>query len=93
MDERANLFKEYLRLLDLVKPKIFVFENENVVGLMSMQKGQLFKQICNAFKERGYILEHAILNALDYGVPQIREEVFSWACLNALNKNSTFLNP
>ncbi len=38
-----------------------------------MQKGQLFKQICNAFKERGYILEHAILNALDYGVPQIRE--------------------
>ncbi len=49
MDEKANLFKEYLRLLDLVKPKMFVFEN--VVGLMSMQKGQLFKQICNAFKE------------------------------------------
>lgn len=53
MDEKANLFKEYLRLLDLVKPKIFVFEN--VVGLMSMQKGQLFQQICNAFKEREVI--------------------------------------
>ncbi|QDY63569.1 DNA (cytosine-5-)-methyltransferase [Helicobacter pylori] len=73
MDEKANLFKEYLRLLDLVKPKMFVFEN--VVGLMSMQKWQLFQQICNAFKERGCILEHAILNALDYGVPQIRERV------------------
>lgn len=91
MDEKANLFKEYLRLLDLVKPKIFVFEN--VVGLMSMQRGQLFKQICNAFKERDYILEHAILNALDYGVPQIREKVFWLACLNALNKNFTSPNP
>ncbi len=53
MDEKANLFKEYLHLLDLVKPKMFVFEN--VVGLMSMQKGQLFKQIRNAFKEREII--------------------------------------
>ncbi|RVZ52049.1 DNA cytosine methyltransferase [Helicobacter pylori] len=86
MDEKANLFKEYLRLLDLVKPKIFVFEN--VVGLMSMQKGQLFQQICNAFKERGYILEHAILNALDYGVPQIRERVILVGVLKRFKQKS-----
>ncbi|PUD03562.1 DNA cytosine methyltransferase [Helicobacter pylori] len=86
MDEKANLFKEYLRLLDLVKPKIFVFEN--VVGLMSMQKGQLFQRICNAFKERGYILEHAILNALDYGVPQIRERVILVGALKRFKQKS-----
>lgn len=34
MDEKVNLFKEYLWFLDLVKLKIFVFEN--VVGLMFM---------------------------------------------------------
>ncbi|GAA7934166.1 hypothetical protein JP0533_14390 [Helicobacter pylori] len=91
MDEKANLFKEYLRLLDLVKPKMFVFEN--VVGLMSMQKGQLFKQICNAFKERGYILEHAILNALDYGVPQIRERVFLVGALKSFKQKFHFPKP
>ncbi|WRA20769.1 DNA cytosine methyltransferase [Helicobacter pylori] len=91
MDEKANLFKEYLRLLDLVKPKMFVFEN--VVGLMSMQKGQLFKQICNAFKERGYILEHAILNALDYGVPQIRERVILVGALKSFKQKFHFPKP
>ncbi len=91
MDERANLFKEYLRLLDLVKPKIFVFEN--VVGLMSMQKGQLFKQICNAFKDKGYILEHAILNALDYGVPQMRERVILVGVLKSFKQKFYFPKP
>ncbi|RVY16091.1 DNA cytosine methyltransferase [Helicobacter pylori] len=91
MDGKANLFKEYLRLLDLVKPKIFVFEN--VVGLMSMQKGQLFKQICNAFKERDYILEHAILNALDYGVPQIRERVILVGALKSFKQKFYFPKP
>ncbi|RVZ60344.1 DNA cytosine methyltransferase [Helicobacter pylori] len=91
MDEKANLFKEYLRLLDLVKPKIFVFEN--VVGLMSMQKGQLFQQICNAFKERGYILEHAILNALDYGVPQMRERVILVGAFKRFKQKFYFPKP
>ncbi len=50
MDERANLFKEYLRLLDLVKPKIFVFEN--VVGLMSMQKGNYSNKFVTLLKIR-----------------------------------------
>lgn len=48
MDEKANLFKEYLRLLDLVKPKIFVFEN--VVGLMSMQKGNYSNKFVTLLK-------------------------------------------
>ncbi|MCI7085893.1 DNA cytosine methyltransferase [bacterium] len=73
MDERANLFMQYKRILKILQPRAFVFEN--VVGILSMDKGQLFKQIQREFEELGYSLKHQVLNAVDYGVPQQRERV------------------
>ena len=73
MDDRANLFMQYKRLLDILKPEAFVFEN--VVGILSMDKGRLFKQIQAEFEELGYTLKHDILDAVDFGVPQHRERV------------------
>ena len=73
MDDRANLFMQYKRVLNILKPKAFIFEN--VVGILSMDKGKLFKQIQAEFEELGYTLKHKILNAVDYGVPQQRERV------------------
>lgn len=74
MDKRAHLFEEYLRILGILKPQIFVFEN--VVGLISMQKRELFKQICKEFENLGYKIFYQILNAVHFGVPQMRERVF-----------------
>lgn len=73
MDERANLFVQYKRILKILKPQAFVFEN--VVGILSMDKGRLFEQIRKGFEELGYSLKHQVLNAVDYGVPQQRERV------------------
>lgn len=73
MDERANLFMQYKRILQILKPRAFVFEN--VVGILSMDKGRLFQQIKKEFEELGYDLKYKILNAVDYGVPQQRERV------------------
>ena len=73
MDDRANLFLQYKRILNLLKPKAFVFEN--VVGILSMDKGRLFQQIQEEFEKLGYTLKYKILNAVDYGVPQQRERV------------------
>ncbi|MBF7041842.1 DNA cytosine methyltransferase [Campylobacter volucris] len=73
MDDKAKLFKQYIRILNILNPKMFVFEN--VVGLLSMQKGELFKTICNEFQKIGYKVFFEILNAVDFGVPQIRERV------------------
>ena len=73
MDDRANLFYEYLRILSILKPKLFIFEN--VKGLISMNKGNLFKEIIQLFFELGYIVDYKILNAAEYGVPQIRERL------------------
>ena len=73
MDEKANLFKQYIRILCILSPKVFVFEN--VVGILSMDKGRLFEQIKSEFKELGYTLKKEILDAADFGVPQHRERV------------------
>ena len=52
MDDRAHLFEEYCRILSIVKPKVFVYEN--VQGLLSMQKGKLIEIIKDRFRELGY---------------------------------------
>ena len=73
MDERANLFMEYKRVLKILNPTAFVFEN--VAGLLSVQKGELFQIIQKEFEHLGYNIKYQILNAVDYGVPQQRERV------------------
>lgn len=73
MDDRANLFLQYKRILQILQPRAFVFEN--VVGILSMDKGRLFAQIQREFEELGYQLQYKVLNAVDYGVPQQRERV------------------
>ena len=73
MDDRANLFMEYKRILTVLEPKLFIFEN--VVGMLSMDGGKLFKKIQAEFNSIGYELKYKVLNAADYGVPQTRERV------------------
>ena len=73
MDERANLFMQYKRILTILNPKAFVFEN--VSGILSMDKGRLFERVKSEFESLGYQLKYKLLDAVDYGVPQHRERV------------------
>lgn len=52
MDDRANLFMQYKRVLSILKPRAFVFEN--VTGILSMDGGKLFRNIQREFAELGY---------------------------------------
>ena len=72
-DARGKLFQEYYRILKEINPKVFLFEN--VKGLLSMQGGKLLKTIIALFESLGYSVSYKLLNAADYGVPQIRERV------------------
>lgn len=72
-DERNFLYKEMLRVIKDKKPKFFVAEN--VKGLLSMEKGEVFNMIKNDFSSLGYKVDARILNAAEYGVPQARERV------------------
>lgn len=72
-DPRGKLFQEYYRILSELRPKVFVFEN--VKGLLSMCGGTLIQTIIQLFESLGYRVYIKLLNAADYGAPQIRERV------------------
>lgn len=72
-DERNVLYKELVRIIRSKKPKFFLAEN--VKGLMSFSKGQVFKMILSDFESLGYKVVPKLLNAADFGVPQKRERV------------------
>ncbi len=72
-DERKYLYKYYLKFLEKYRPKVFVFEN--VRGILSANKGKLFKQICEEMNDVGYEIEYRLLDAADFGVVQNRKRV------------------
>lgn len=69
-DERNNLFREFFRIGDALRPKCMVIEN--VPGLATMQKGHVLEQIVAGFSQLGYLVSFAELLAAQYGVPQMR---------------------
>ncbi|MES3004789.1 MAG: DNA cytosine methyltransferase [Patescibacteria group bacterium] len=69
-DPRNELFKEFLRIVKDLRPKVFVMEN--VPAILSMQNGDIKNEILSHFKELGYDTKVDILLAADYGVPQMR---------------------
>ncbi len=69
-DPRNQMFKEFLRIVDGLKPELFLFEN--VAGILSMAKGTALNAILSEFEGIGYACQYKLLNAADYGVPQAR---------------------
>jgi DNA (cytosine-5)-methyltransferase 1 len=72
-DPRNQLFKDFVDIVQRVKPKVIVFEN--VEGLLSYQGGTTYKEVHNLFTELGYKTEGRTLMASDYAVPQKRKRV------------------
>jgi len=73
LDERGTLFEAYCNVIDVVRPKAFLFEN--VRGILGTNKGEDWKIIVAAFQKIGYSVDFRILDALDYGAPQQRERM------------------
>ena len=69
-DYRNKLFYEFLKFVDVIKPKVIVIEN--VRGIITANNGYAKKRIYELFEERGYVVNHKILDASEYGVPQKR---------------------
>ena len=69
-DQRNHLFKEYLRIAEILKPKAILIEN--VPGIVSLGKGTAVKAIYAHLQKMGYTVDHRILFAGHYGVPQMR---------------------
>ncbi len=72
-DDRANLYKQMVRIAKEKQPKVFVAEN--VKGLLTLHKGSIIAKVIKAFEEAGYIVKKQLIRCADYGVPQKRERV------------------
>lgn len=87
-DTRNQLFKEYVRLIDGLQPKVFVMENVSAMVQGSM-KG-IFIEIMNTLKALNYNVKCKVMNAMWYEVAQSRERVIFIGVRKDLNKQPVF---
>ncbi len=90
-DARGTLFYHYALFLDKLQPKMFLFEN--VRGLLTHNRGETYKTMLEIFKQSGYTIQKAVLNAWDYGVPQKRERLITVGIRNDLIEKIHFEFP
>jgi len=72
-DPRNFLYKEYAKFLKKYEPKVFVFEN--VIGLITAEKGSYFRNMQAYFKRIGYELDYTIQKSEHFGVLQKRRRI------------------
>lgn len=72
-DERNFLFLEYMKFVKEFDPDYIILEN--VSGMRSTAGGQFEKNIKEYMDTLGYTTTVDLLNAADFGVPQIRQRL------------------
>lgn len=72
-DPRNQLFREYVRLLRGLKPKVFVMEN--VSGIVKGKMKLVFVEILKELKASGYRVSARLMNTMYFNVPQSRERM------------------
>jgi len=71
---QGTLFYDVLRIINAKRPSSILLEN--VKGLTTHDKGNTFRVIRESLIEAGYEIYFRILDAADYGVPQIRKRIY-----------------
>ena len=89
-DPRNKLFFEYLRFVELLKPKAVVIEN--VRGILTRDNGFAKDRIEKLLKNLGYTVDCKVLNASNHGVPQNRLRAFFVAIRDDYNETFDFNN-
>jgi DNA (cytosine-5)-methyltransferase 1 len=73
-DARGNLIFAFLRFIEELSPKAFLFEN--VPGFLSIDAGEPFRELCAEFRRLGYSIWTDKVRASDFGAATFRERVF-----------------
>jgi len=72
-DERGMLFYHIVTILNKKQPKAFMLEN--VKNLRFVKDGAAYETVRDALEKCGYTVFDAVLNSLDFGLPQHRERL------------------
>jgi len=73
-EDNRDMFPEFIRAVLEIEPLIFVAEN--VTALVSKKFGKYVEEVIESPLATRYKLTKFILNAPDFGIPQIRKRVF-----------------
>ncbi|OYU51833.1 MAG: DNA (cytosine-5-)-methyltransferase [Alphaproteobacteria bacterium PA1] len=73
-DERSKLIQSFFDVVDLLGPKAFVCENVKALATLKKWRGVRDELLTRA--KRGYRVAVVVLNASEFGVPQLRERMF-----------------
>lgn len=87
-DSRNQLFREYVRLLRGLRPKVFVMEN--VYGMVKGVMKLIFSEIMYELKASGYNVKSCLMNTMYFGVPQSRPRMIFIGIRNDININITY---
>ncbi|MBQ6209918.1 MAG: DNA cytosine methyltransferase [Prevotella sp.] len=90
-DERNKLYLEMIRVIRDKSPRFFLAEN--VKGILSLAKGQVFQNILSDFRSLGYNVQYQLMNAADYGVPQKRYRVIIIGVRNDIDASFAYPHP
>ncbi len=87
-DPRNKLYMAVFDYINKFKPKAFLVEN--VKGLMTMWKGEVFEKIIEKFNSLDYEITYMLIKSEQYGLPQARHRVFIIGIRKDFNKKFKF---
>ena len=87
-DDERDLFPEAIRLIGEIRPKAVMLEN--VRGFLDPKFDDYRKQILDSISRLGYRVRIKLLNASDYGVPQLRPRIVIVGIRNDVNGEFTY---
>lgn len=73
-DPRSNLYIRYLDYVEALQPVALLMEN--VPDLLNYGGHNVAEEMCEALEDWGYEARYTMLNAVFYGVPEMRERMF-----------------
>ena len=73
-DPRSENVWNYVKALEIVRPKAFVMENVKALGVLE-KWSDIRNKLLVRMRELGYSTSYIVVNASDYNVPQNRERV------------------
>lgn len=90
-DPRSNLYLRYLDYVKAFQPVVIVMEN--VPDILNFGGHNVAEEICDLLSNWGYKTRYTMLNAVYYGVPEMRERMFLVAYRDEVEVTDWFPEP
>ena len=90
-DARGSLYFRYLAYVQALKPVALLMEN--VPDLLNYGGKNIAEEVCQTLGELGYVVRYTLMNAVHYGVPEMRERCFIIAYHKSLGVQVNFPEP